>query len=102
LYFFLYLLYIHFFAPGLLYQRFIDSKSKCCCPDISELCRGKTLIVIVYRLNTIRRADEILAVADGKIAESGTHETLLRKDGIYRSFVTARESTRGWSRKSTA
>ncbi|MDR1300056.1 MAG: ABC transporter ATP-binding protein/permease [Oscillospiraceae bacterium] len=65
---------------------------------ISELCRGKTLIVIAHRLNTIRHADEILVVADGKIAERGSHDALLRNTGIYRSFVTARENARGWSR----
>jgi ATP-binding cassette subfamily B protein len=66
---------------------------------ISELCHGKTLIVIAHRLNTIRHADEILVVANGKIAERGTDEALLQNDGIYRSFVTARENARGWSRK---
>ena len=69
---------------------------------ISELCRGKTLIVIAHRLNTIRHADEILVVADGKIAERGTHSALMQKEGIYRNFVTARENTRGWSRRHTA
>jgi ATP-binding cassette subfamily B protein len=65
---------------------------------ISELCHGKTLIVIAHRLNTIRHADEILVVAKGRIAERGTDEALLQNDGIYRSFVTARENARGWSR----
>lgn len=69
---------------------------------ISELCSGKTLIVIAHRLNTIRHADEILVVADGRIAERGSHDTLLERDGIYRSFVTARENARGWSRKTVS
>lgn len=67
---------------------------------ISELCRGKTLLVIAHRLNTIRSADQILVIADGSIAQAGTHETLIEKDGIYRSFVTVRENSRGWSRRS--
>ena len=39
---------------------------------ISELCKGKTLLVIAHRLNTIRNADQILVIADGRIAQSGT------------------------------
>lgn len=66
---------------------------------ISELCRGKTLLVIAHRLNTIRHADNILVIADGGIAEEGTHDQLMQKDGIYKNFVTVRENSRGWSRK---
>lgn len=69
---------------------------------ISELCRGKTLLVIAHRLNTIRGADKILVVSDGSIVQSGTHEKLVRDDGIYRKFVTARENSKGWSRQKTA
>jgi len=65
---------------------------------ISELCKGKTLLVIAHRLNTIRHADKILVIADGGIAEQGTHEDLMRADGIYKHFVTARENSKGWSR----
>lgn len=65
---------------------------------ISELCRGRTLIVIAHRLNTIQSADKILAIADGCIAQEGTHEELMKKGGIYKNFVTARENSRGWSR----
>ncbi len=66
---------------------------------ISELCRGKTLLVIAHRLGTIRNADKILAVADGRIAQAGTHGELMSAGGIYRDFVTVRENSRGWSRK---
>lgn len=66
---------------------------------INELCRGKTLLVIAHRLNTIRHADRILVIADGRIAQSGTHEQLMEQDGIYRSFVNARESSQGWNRR---
>ncbi len=66
---------------------------------ISELCKGKTLLVIAHRLNTIRHADKILVIADGGIAEQGTHQMLMGQDGIYKQFVTARENSRGWSRK---
>lgn len=65
---------------------------------ISELCKGKTLLVIAHRLNTIRHADKILVISDGKIAEQGTHEELMQSGGIYNHFVTARENSKGWSR----
>ncbi len=63
---------------------------------ISELCKGKTLLVIAHRLNTIRSADQILVIADGRVAQSGTHEQLIGAEGIYRSFVSVRENSKGW------
>jgi ATP-binding cassette subfamily B protein len=66
---------------------------------ISELCQGKTLLVIAHRLNTIRHADKILVVSEGTIAQQGVHDELMEQDGIYRAFVTARQSSRGWSRR---
>ena len=79
----------------------VDADNESCIQEaISELCRGKTLLVIAHRLNTIRNADQILVIADGSIAQAGTHEALIEKDGIYRSFVTVRENSRGWSRRS--
>lgn len=69
---------------------------------ISELCRGKTLLVIAHRLNTIRGADEILVIDHGRIAQSGTHDVLIKEAGIYRSFVTVRENSMGWSRRARA
>lgn len=58
---------------------------------ISELCEGKTLLVIAHRLNTIKNADKILVVAEGGIAQSGTHEELMAQEGIYKNFITVRE-----------
>ncbi len=69
---------------------------------ITELCKGKTLLVIAHRLNTIRNADKILVIADGRVAEEGTHEELIGVPGIYRDFVTAREQSRGWNRRRPA
>ena len=66
---------------------------------ISELCKGKTLLVIAHRLNTIRGADKILVIANGQIAQEGTHDGLMSTDGIYKDFVTVRENSRGWSRR---
>ena len=55
---------------------------------ISELCRGKTLIVIAHRLNTIRNADKILVIKNGQIVESGSHEELMSKGGEYALMVS--------------
>lgn len=68
---------------------------------ISELCEGKTLIVIAHRLGTIRNADKILVIKDGAVAEEGNHDTLMSKNGIYRNFVTMRENTVGWNSNKT-
>ena len=54
---------------------------------ISELCKGKTLLVIAHRLHTIRNADQILVIENGRIAQSGTHDALMRQDGIYQNFI---------------
>ena len=63
---------------------------------ISELTRGKTIITIAHRLATIQNADQILVVADGRIAEHGTHDELIRRDGLYRQFTRIREQAEGW------
>ena len=64
---------------------------------INELVKGKTLLVIAHRLNTIRQADQILVISDGKISEQGTHGELMEKAGIYQEFVNIRKKTAGWS-----
>ena len=55
---------------------------------ISELCRGKTLIVIAHRLNTIRNANQILVIKNGQIVESGTHDQLIAANGEYALMVS--------------
>lgn len=64
---------------------------------ISELVKGKTLLVIAHRLNTIREADQILVISDGRISEQGTHDELMAKAGIYQDFVNIRKKSSGWS-----
>ncbi len=58
---------------------------------INELVKGKTLLVIAHRLNTIRQADQILVISDGRISEQGTHDELMAKAGIYQDFVNIRK-----------
>ncbi|MBE6613044.1 MAG: ABC transporter ATP-binding protein, partial [Ruminococcaceae bacterium] len=50
---------------------------------LDELCRGRTTIVVAHRLSTIKNADEIAVIADGRIAEQGTHDELVASGGIY-------------------
>lgn len=54
--------------------------------SLEELAKDRTTITIAHRLSTIRNADEILVVADCGIAERGTHEELLERDGIYARY----------------
>ena len=63
---------------------------------LSELVKGKTLLVIAHRLNTIRSADQIHVVADGRIAQKGTHDELMTQAGIYQDFVNIRRRSAGW------
>ena len=50
---------------------------------LDELCEGRTTLVVAHRLSTIKNADEIAVVADGKIIEQGSHDELLALDGEY-------------------
>jgi len=54
--------------------------------SLSALIKGKTLIVIAHRLNTITNADNIVVFDDGKIVETGTHKELVDKQGVYRKM----------------
>ena len=63
---------------------------------IEELTRGKTLISIAHRLNTVRNADQIVVLDKGRIVQQGTHDTLMGEEGIYRKFVELRQAAAGW------
>jgi len=62
----------------------LDSESEALIQEATErLMQGRTTIVIAHRLSTIERADRIVVMAQGRIAEAGTHEELLRRGGLY-------------------
>ena len=63
---------------------------------IRELTAGKTLISIAHRLSTVRDADQIVVVDQGRIVQQGTHDALMAQDGLYRRFVQIREQAEGW------
>ena len=54
--------------------------------SLDELCRGRTTLVVAHRLSTIRNADEIAVVMDGRITERGTHDALMAKVGTYKDL----------------
>ena len=56
---------------------------------LERLAKGRTTFVIAHRLSTIRNAEKILVMTDDGIAEQGTHEELLKRDGIYAGFYKA-------------
>lgn len=63
---------------------------------ISELTHDKTVIMIAHRLKTVRNADCIFVVDGGRIVQQGTHDELVKQDGIYRHFVVERRQAAGW------
>ena len=63
---------------------------------INTLIEGRTVIVIAHRLKTIRNADKIIVLEDGHIAEQGTHDELLRNQGLYHKLWSIQEKTIGW------
>lgn len=56
--------------------------------SLSELMKGRTTFVIAHRLSTIRQADQILVIEEGQIAERGTHDELIEKEGRYYQLYT--------------
>lgn len=63
---------------------------------INTLIAGRTVIVIAHRLKTIKNADNIIVLEEGKIAEQGKHQELLNKEGIYARLWGIQEKTLGW------
>lgn len=50
---------------------------------------SKTAIVIAHRLSTVHKANQIIVMNDGRVAETGTHDTLLHQKGIYKRLYDA-------------
>lgn len=54
--------------------------------SLEQLSQGRTTLVIAHRLSTIRNADKIYVIEDGKIKESGSHDNLLKENGLYAKY----------------
>ena len=63
---------------------------------IEALTKEKTIIMIAHRLKTVRHADQILVIENGRIVQQGTHDSLMTQDGIYRTFVESRREAASW------
>ena len=63
---------------------------------VDALTKEKTIIMIAHRLKTVRHADQIVVVEKGQIVQKGTHEQLMKQEGIYKRFVDAREQAVNW------
>ena len=59
---------------------------------LQKLIKDRTTLAIAHRLSTLRNATRLIVLDDGKIAETGTHEELLRKKGIYYGLVMSQRS----------
>ncbi len=63
---------------------------------IEALTKEKTIIMIAHRLKTVRNADQIFVVDNGQIVQHGTHDELIKKKGIYKTFVEGRREAASW------
>lgn len=54
---------------------------------MDSLMRGRTVLVIAHRLSTVKSANTVAVIAEGQIAEIGTHDELLNRNGIYTALV---------------
>jgi len=63
---------------------------------INNLVQNKTLIVIAHRLNAIRNVDNILVLDRGRLVRQGSHDQLIRQDGVYKRFWEIRQKSNQW------
>lgn len=68
---------------------------------ISKLVKGKTVLVIAHRMRTVENADQIVVLADGVVAEKGTHEELMKKNGLYARLVKLQTQSAEWKLKAS-
>ena len=90
-------------APVLILDEatsYADSKNEYLMQEaLAELVKDKTVIMIAHRLGTIKNAQQILVLSEGQIVESGTHESLMKKEGVYRKMFSIFDEVRSWKMK---
>ena len=67
--------------------------------SLSRLIENKTVLIIAHRMRTVAGADKIVVLSDGTVAEQGSSETLLKKDGIYARMVKLQTQSQSWVMK---
>lgn len=68
---------------------------------INALVSNKTVVIIAHRLKTVKRANKIIVLDEGRIVEQGRHEELLEKKGLYQHLWTLQQEAAGWSMKAS-
>ena len=90
-------------APVLILDEatsYADSKNEYLMQEaLAELVKDKTVIMIAHRLGTIKNAQQILVLSEGRIVERGTHESLMKKEGVYRKMFSIFDEVRSWQMK---
>jgi subfamily B ATP-binding cassette protein MsbA len=72
----------------------LDAESERLVMDALErLMKGRTVLIIAHRLATIRNADQIVVISEGVVAENGTHEQLVDRNGIYATLYRTQFET---------
>ena len=67
---------------------------------VDALTKNRTVIMIAHRLATVKRADQILAIRDGRLVQQGSPEKLCNEPGLYRDFLDSRKQAADWSLRS--
>ncbi len=65
--------------------------------SLSRLIENKTVMIIAHRMRTVAGADQIVVLSEGKVAEQGSSDTLLKKDGIYARMVKLQTQSQNWA-----
>lgn len=66
----------------------LDAKNERAIVDnLYEFYKGRTVIVVAHRLSTVKNADQIIVIDGGKVAETGSHTSLIEKKGVYYNLV---------------
>jgi len=63
---------------------------------IEELTKNKTIIMIAHQLSTIRNADQILVLNNGKIEQRGNHNNLIQEGGLYKTLIDMKNKATEW------